>query len=97
MQYTYIEGPHPLYNSNASPEQTRQDQYQETVEATRNKGQKIKKVTKINESKQCMEGSLQEEPAEYGVLMPSPQLTQQVASIWTSPMSLKCLYHLLLL
>ncbi len=27
-----------------------------------------------------MEEGLQEEPVEYGVLMPSPQLTQQVAS-----------------
>ncbi len=30
-----------------------------------------------------MEGGIQEEPVEYGVSMPSPQLTQQVASIGT--------------
>ncbi len=35
-----------------------------------------------------MEGGLQEEPVEYGVSMHSPQLTQQAASIGTSPMSL---------
>ncbi len=28
---------------------------------------------------------LQEEPVEYGVSIPSPQLTQQAASIGTSP------------
>ncbi len=57
----------------------------------------MKKVTKINESKQSTEGDLQDEPVEYGVLMPSPQLTQQVASIGTSPMPLKCFHHVLLL
>ncbi len=35
-----------------------------------------------------MAKGLQEEPVEYGDLMPSPQLTQQVASIGTNPMSL---------
>ncbi len=54
----YVEGPPPLYISYASPEQTR---YQETLEAAGDKGQRIKKVTKVNESKQCMEGGLQEE------------------------------------
>ncbi len=49
----YVEGPPPLYISYASPEQTRQDQYQETLEAAGDKGQRIKKVTKMNESKQC--------------------------------------------
>ncbi len=93
----YIEGPPPLYISYASPEQARQDQYQETLEATGNKGPRIKKVTKVNESKQCMEGGLQEEPVEYGVLMPSPQLTQQASSIGTSPMPLKCFHHVFLL
>ncbi len=34
-------------------------------------------VTKVNESKQCMEGGLQEEPVTYGVSRPSPKLTQQ--------------------
>ncbi len=87
----YIEGPHPLYISYVSPEQTQQVQHQETLEATGDKGQRIKMVTKVNESKQCMEGGLQEEPVEYGVSMPSPQLTQQAASIGTSPMPLKCL------
>ncbi len=72
----YVEGSPPLYISYASPEQTRQDQYQETLEAAGDKGQRIKKITKVNESKQCMEGDLQEEPVEYGVSMPSPQLTQ---------------------
>ncbi len=42
-----------------------------------------------------MEGGLQEEPVDYGVLMPSPQLTQQAASIETSPMPLKCFHHVL--
>ncbi len=72
----YIEGPPPLYLSYASPEQTKQDQYQETLETAGDKCQRIKKVTKVNESKQCMEGGLQEEPIEYGVLMPSPEHTQ---------------------
>ncbi len=36
-----------------------------------------------------MEEGLQEEPVEYGISMPSPPLTQQVASIETSPMPLK--------
>ncbi len=40
-----------------------------------------------------MEGGLQEEPVEYGVLMNSLQLTQQVAPIETSPMPLKCFHH----
>ncbi len=85
----YIERPPPLYISYESPEQTKQDQYQETLEAAEDKHQRIKKVTKINESKQCMEG-LQEEPVEFGVLMPSPQLTRQAASIETSPMPHEC-------
>ncbi len=51
----------------------------------------------INESKQCMEGGLQEELFEYEVSMSSPQLTQQAASIGTSPMPLKCFHHVLLL
>ncbi len=33
----YIEGPPPLYFSYASPEQPRQDWYQETLEAARDK------------------------------------------------------------
>ncbi len=45
-----------------NPEQTRQDQYQETLEEAGDKGQRIKKVTKINESKQCMEGGFLNEP-----------------------------------
>ncbi len=66
----YVEGPPPLYISYASPEQTRQDRYQETPEAAGDKSQRIKKVTKVNESKQCMDGGLQEEPVWYGVSMP---------------------------
>ncbi len=69
----YVEGPPPLYISYASPEQTGQDRYHKTLEAAGDKGQRIKKVTKVNESKQCMEGGLPEEPVEYGVSMPSPQ------------------------
>ncbi len=38
---------------------TKQDQYQETLEAAKEKGQRIKKI-KVNESKQCIEGGLQE-------------------------------------
>ncbi len=34
-QYMYIEGPPQLYISYASPEEIRQDQYQETLEAAR--------------------------------------------------------------
>ncbi len=55
----YIEGPPPLYISCANPEQTKQDWYQQTLEAAGDKGQRIKKVTKVNESKQSMEGGLQ--------------------------------------
>ncbi len=44
-----------------------------------------------------MEGGLQEEPVKYGVSMPSPQLTQQAASIGTRPIPLKCFHHVLLL
>ncbi len=57
----YIEGPPPLYISYASPDQTRQDRYQDTLEAAGDKGQRIKKVTKVIEGKQCMEGGLQED------------------------------------
>ncbi len=49
-----------MYISYASPEQTKQDRHQETLEAAGDKGQRIKKVTKVNESKQCMERGLQE-------------------------------------
>ncbi len=38
----YIEGPPPLYISYTSPEQTKQDQYQETLEAAGDKGNKNK-------------------------------------------------------
>ncbi len=95
-QYMYVEGPPPLYISHASQEQTRQGRYQEILEAAGDKGQRIKKVTKVNESKQCMEGGLQEETVEYGVLMHSPHLTQQAVSIGTSPMPLKCFHHVFL-
>ncbi len=37
----YVEGPPPLYISYASPEQTRQDRYKETLEAAGDKGQRI--------------------------------------------------------
>ncbi len=60
----YIERPLPLYISYASPEQTKQEQYQETLELAGDKGQWIQKVTKVNESKQYMYGGLQEEPVE---------------------------------
>ncbi len=43
----YIEGPPPLYISYASPEHTRHDRYQEILEAAGDKGQRIKKVTKV--------------------------------------------------
>ncbi len=39
---------------------------------------KNKKVAKVNESKQCMEGGLKQEPVEYGVSMSSPQLTSLI-------------------
>ncbi len=61
----YVEEPPPLYISYASPEQTRQDQYQDALDAAGDKGQRIKKVTKLNVSKQCMEGGLQEKPVQY--------------------------------
>ncbi len=67
----YTEGPPPLYISYVSPEQTKQDQHQKKLEAAGDKDQIIKKVTEVNESKQCMEGGLQEEPVEYQVSMPS--------------------------
>ncbi len=44
MQYMYVEGPPLLYISYASPEQTRQDRYQETLETAGDKSQR--KVTK---------------------------------------------------
>ncbi len=53
----YIEGPPPLYISYISPEQTRQDRYQETLKTAGDKCQRIKKVTKVNKSKQCMEAA----------------------------------------
>ncbi len=54
-------------------------------------------ITEANKSKQFMEGGLQEKPVGYGVSIPSPQLTQQAASIGTSPMPLKYFHHVLLL
>ncbi len=51
------------------------DRYQDRLYAAGDKGQRIHKVTKLNQSKQSMEGGLQEEPVEYGVSMPSPQLS----------------------
>ncbi len=44
--------------------------------SSRRQRPKNQKVTKVNESKQSMEGGLQEDSVEYGVSMPSPQLTQ---------------------
>ncbi len=67
------------------------------LEAAGDKGQRIKKVRKVTDSKRCMEKGLQEELVENGVLMHSPQLTQQAASIETSPMAFKCFHHVLLL
>ncbi len=75
----YVEGPPQLYIAYISPEQTRQDRYQETLEVAGDKGHRIKKVAKVNESKQCMKGGLHEESVEYGVSIPSPQITQQAA------------------
>ncbi len=46
----YVEGPPPY----ASPEQTTQDQYQGTLETAGDKGQRMIKVTKVNESNKCM-------------------------------------------
>ncbi len=88
----YVEGPPPLYISHVSPKQTRQDQYQETIEAVGDKYQRMKKVTQIHQIKQCKERGLQKETLEYGASMPSPQLTQQGASIGTGPMPLNCFY-----
>ncbi len=47
----YIEGQPPLSISYASPEQTRQDGYEETLETAGDKGHRIKKVKKVNDSK----------------------------------------------
>ncbi len=44
-----------------------------------------------------MEGGFQEEPVEYGVSMPSPQITQQAVSIGTSLKPLKCFHYVFLL
>ncbi len=53
-RYMHIEGPPPLYMSYVSPEQTKQDQHQETLEATG--GQLLKKKdNKMNESMQWKE------------------------------------------
>ncbi len=41
-----------------------------------------------SERNQAMERGLQEELVENGILIPCPQLTQQVVSIGTSPMAL---------
>ncbi len=57
----YIERPPPLYISYASPEQTKQNQYQETLEAVGDKSQRIKKVKKVNINKHRMGRGLQEE------------------------------------
>ncbi len=59
-------GTPPLYIS--SPEQINQDRYQETLEAAGDKGKRIKKLTNVNESKQCMEGGIQEESVEYIII-----------------------------
>ncbi len=55
MQHNYIEGPLPLYIAYVSPEQTKQERHPETLEAVGDKGQSMKKVTKVNESKQWKE------------------------------------------
>ncbi len=39
MKYTYVERSHPLYISSVSSEYEKQDQHQETLEATGDKGQ----------------------------------------------------------
>ncbi len=70
-----------MYISYVSPEQTKQEQHLETIEAARDKGQWIEKVTKMNESKQWNEVIRRS--------LPSPQFIQQAASIGTSPLPLK--------
>ncbi len=42
----YVEGPTPQYISYASPDQTREDRYQETLEAAGDKSRRIKKGNK---------------------------------------------------
>ncbi len=74
-------GTTPLYTSHVSPKQRRQ----ETIEAAGDKGQLIKKVTNVKESKQCMARGVLKEPVEYGVSMSSPHLT---VSIKTSLVSI---------
>ncbi len=39
-----------------------------------------------------MQGGFQDESMEYGVLMPSPQFTQQATSIGMSTVVLKCFH-----
>ncbi len=86
-QYTYVEGQPPLYISYASPEKTSHDRFQETLEAAGDKCLRIKKVTIVNESQQCMEGGLQEEPVEYGVSMPSIKIEYHaVGDTWWHPL-----------
>ncbi len=46
MQYTYIEGSPPLYISYVSPQQTKQDRHQETLETVGDNGQLNKKGNK---------------------------------------------------
>ncbi len=57
----------------------------DSIVAAGDNGQRIKRVTKVTESKQCMEGGLQEEPVEYGVSVPSPQFIQHAAPYWDKP------------
>ncbi len=57
--HPYVEVLPPLYISCASPKQTKKDQHQETLEPAGNKGQWIKKATKVNESKWWKRNSLE--------------------------------------
>ncbi len=51
----YVEESPPLYISYVSPEQTKYDRHQETLEAEADKNQRFRNVTKVNESKQWKE------------------------------------------
>ncbi len=57
----HIQRPPPLYIWYASPEQTKQNQYQETLEAVGDKSERIKKVMKVNVNKHRMGRGLQDE------------------------------------
>ncbi len=64
--------PHNIHTniSYASPEKKRS--ISRNTRSSRRQMLKNQKGNKVNESKQCMERGLQEEPVGYGVMMPSP-------------------------